>query len=97
LTWSGSPTLDRSSPRVHSRRKPSSTHDDVDDDNDARSGDFGDDFDEFEDGAQAGEDDEFGDFDDGFEGPPALEEASEPLPLPHAEPEPTLVSSLVFH
>jgi hypothetical protein len=93
LTWSGSSTLDRSSPRAHSRLKPALTHDD-DDYDDARSEDFGDEFDEFEEGAQAGEDDEFGDFDDGFEGPRVVEEVSESLPQLYTEPEPTLVSRL---
>jgi Domain of unknown function (DUF5102) len=93
LTWSGSPTLERSSPRVHFRRKASLD----DDDEDARSENFGDEFDEFEEGAQAGEDDEFSDFDDGFEGPSAVDGVSGPLPPIHAEPEPTLVSRLVLH
>ena len=99
MTWSGSPTLERSSPRVHSRRKPSLNHDDDDDDDDdeAHFEDLGDDFDEFEEGAQAGEDDGFGDFDDGFERLSAVEEVFESRPPLHAEPEPTLVSRLVLH
>lgn len=76
MTWSGSPTLDRSSQRIRSARKSSSNHDD-----DAGSEEgFGDEFDEFEEGAQLGENDDFSDFNDGFKGPPAVEEVSEPPP-----------------
>jgi Domain of unknown function (DUF5102) len=88
LTWSGSPTLDRSSQRIQLRRKSSLNRDD---DADSEDG-FGDEFDDFEEGAQAGEDDDFGDFDDGFEGPSEVEEVSQRPPLLQNEPQPTFVS-----
>lgn len=76
LTWSGSPTFDRSSQRNHIRRKSSLNHSGEDDSGDG----FGEDFDDFEEGAQAGEDDDFGDFGDGFEEPTLDVEESEPRP-----------------
>lgn len=86
LTWSGSPTLDRSSQRNHSRRKSSLSDDDQEDEG------FGDDFDDFEEGAQVGEDDDFGDFDDGFEEPSAVKEVSEPPAVQRDEHRTTFVS-----
>lgn len=86
LTWSGSPTLDGSPQRVHSRRKASSNHKE----DSAFEDGFGDDFDDFEEGAQPGEDDDFGDFDDGIEGLSAGEEVSEHLA--QDGPEPAFVS-----
>ncbi|ERF70046.1 hypothetical protein EPUS_03598 [Endocarpon pusillum Z07020] len=71
----GSPTLEGSPQRVHSRRKASLNYKE----DSAFEDGFGDDFDEFEEGAQPGEDDDFGDFDDGIEGLSASEEVSEHL------------------
>ena len=99
LTWSGSPTFDRSSQRNHTRRK-SLNHHAKDDSGD----EFGDDFDDFEEGAEAGEDDDFGDFDDGFEDPTLdeeeeeeeeeVEEENEPQPGIQDEAQPIFVSRL---
>jgi Domain of unknown function (DUF5102) len=86
LTWSGSPTLDRSSQRVPSKSL------NQDHDNAGSEEGFGDDFDDFEEGAQVGEDDDFGDFDEGFERLSAAEEVSEPRYLPQDEQPPTFVS-----
>lgn len=87
LTWSGSPTLDRSTSQIHSSHKLSLNHDEEDG--------FRDDFDDFEEGAQFAEDDDFGDFgdfDDGFRGPPAAEDVPEPPPLLTDVHQPTFVS-----
>jgi Domain of unknown function (DUF5102) len=90
LTWSGSPTLDRSSQRIHSRRKSSLIRDDG-----GGSGESsGDDFDDFEESAQIGDDDDFGDFGDGFEGPPSDGEVVEPATTLQMESPPTFVSRL---
>lgn len=88
LTWSGSPTNERTSQRVHSRRQSS-----LSEDGSATSeGGFGDDFDQFEEGAQLSEGDDFGDFDDGFEEPQLAEEVTEHLTTFQDEPRRTLVS-----
>jgi Domain of unknown function (DUF5102) len=86
LTWSGSPTLDRSLQRIPSKSL-NQDHDDA-----GSEEGFGDDFDDFEEGAQIGEVDDFGDFDESFERPSAAEEASEPRYLPQDEQPPTFVS-----
>jgi Domain of unknown function (DUF5102) len=93
LTWSGSPALERSSQRAHSRQK-SSLVSPGDDDPEA---DMDDDFEDFKEGVQGGEDDDFGDFDDGLERPSVIGDVIEPDPQLPEDPHPTFVSLLRTH
>ena len=93
MTWSGSPTLDRSPQRIHPKHRSSVNHsDDTFSDNGVH-----DEFDDFEEGAEAGEGDEFGDFDDALDGSSAAGEVSEPSPLSQDAPQPSFVSRQCFN
>ena len=61
LTWLGSPTIDRSQPATHARRKSSLKTSLAEDEDDG----LVDDFDDFEEGANIQGDEDFGDSDQG--------------------------------